>query len=193
MDTTGAGDELSVADLVARYREARRDEDFAELYRRLRRRVFGTALRIVDDVATAEDLCHDAFVRAYVRFDSYRGGEFPAWVCRIAANLALNALRRRRAALRLEAEACDPPATAGAERSIISRQQVEIAGQILARLRPEQRRVFVLRQLEERSHPEISALTGYSADQVRSFLQNARRNFAILWRRRAGAEEDGDG
>jgi len=87
----------------------------------------------------------------------------------------------------------NPPATAGVERRMISRQQVEIAGEILAGLRPEQRRVFVLRQLEGRSHPEISALTGYSAGEVRSYLQNARRNFALLWRQRTGWEGDSDG
>ena len=193
MDGRGARDELSVAELVERYRAARDADDFAELYRRLRRRVFGAALRVVDDAGTAEELCHDAFVRAYARFPSFRGGEFAAWVCRIASNLALNALRRRRAALRLEAEVENPPATAGVERRMISRQQVEIAGEILAGLRPEQRRVFVLRQLEGRSHPEISALTGYSAGEVRSYLQNARRNFALLWRQRTGWEGDSDG
>ena len=177
---------LPVAELVARYRAAGDDAVFEELYRRTRRMAFGAALRVLGDAAAAEEICHDAFLRAYDRFASLRGAEFPSWVCRIATNLALNLRRRWALAERAGAESADPPAAPGAEQRLISRQELAIAEEILAELKPEQRRVLLLRHLDGCSHRRIGAETGYSADQVRSYLQNARRNFALRWRQRTG-------
>jgi RNA polymerase sigma-70 factor (ECF subfamily) len=178
---------------VERFRAGAEEACFAELYRRLRRRVFGVALAVLDDVAAAEEVCHDAFLRAYDRFASLQGVEFSAWVCRIATNLALNAVRRRGVSHRVEAALPQPPASPGAERRLISREAAEIAAEIIAGLKPEQRRVFLLRHLDGKSHPEIGAATGYSAREVRSHLQNARRNFSLLWRERTGEEVEGHG
>jgi RNA polymerase sigma-70 factor (ECF subfamily) len=193
MDEAAALVDLSVAELVERFRTTAAADCFAELYRRTRRRVFGVALRLVADPALAEEICHDAFLRAYEGFASLRGVEFSAWVCRIAENLALNARRHRAVVERARADLAKEPAAPGPERHLISRQEVEIAGAILASLRPEQRDVLLLRHLERLSHGEICAVTGHSPAEVRSHLQNARRNFAIHWRRRtaAGVEDDG--
>lgn len=187
-----APEELTVAELVERFR-AGDAAAFAELYRRLRRRVFGVALRVLDDVAAAEEVCHDAFLRAYERFDSLRGVEFAAWICRIASNLALNAVRHRAVAERARTDLGEPPAAPGAERRLISRQEVERAAAVLAALKREHREVLLLRHLDGLSHSQIASRTGYSAEQVRSYLQNARRNFAIRWRGQGSEEVACDG
>ena len=88
--------------------------------------------------------------------------------------------------LTLVQDTADPPAAPGAEQRLISRQELAIAEEILAELKPEQRRVLLLRHLDGCSHRRIGAETGYSAEQVRSYLQNARRNFALRWRQRTG-------
>jgi RNA polymerase sigma-70 factor (ECF subfamily) len=189
MDASTAWEGSSVVDLVERFRASGDEACFAELYRRTRRRVFGVAFRVLHDVAAAEEVCHDAFLRAFERFDSLRGVEFAAWVCRIAGNLALNARRHRTVAERTRSELEAIPPDLGVERQVISREEADIAAEVLASLRTEQRQVLLLRHLEGHSHREISELTGYSAEEVRSHLQNGRRNFGILWRRRTGAED----
>jgi RNA polymerase sigma-70 factor (ECF subfamily) len=188
MDASTALEGTSIADLVERFRSSGDEACFAELYRRTRRRVFGVAFRVLHDAAAAEEVCHDAFVRAFERFASLRGVEFTAWVCRIAGNLALNVRRRRTLAERTGTELRPPAPAAGVERQVISQEEVAIAGEVLASLREEHRHVLLLRHVDGCSHGEISELTGYSAEQIRSHLQNARRNFAILWRRRMGEE-----
>jgi RNA polymerase sigma-70 factor (ECF subfamily) len=193
MDASTALDGTSIADLVERFRSSGDEACFAELYRRTRRRVFGVAFRVLHDAAAAEEVCHDAFLRAFERFASLRGVEFTAWVCRIAGNLALNVRRHRTVAERTEAGLPPPPPALGVEREAITRQEVAIAEEVLASLREEHRHVLLLRHVDGCSHDEIIGLTGYTAEQVRSHLQNARRNFAILWRRRTegGLTTDG--
>src|SRR5882762_4768446 len=70
---------------------------FESLFRQYQREVYGWVMRIVRDPATAEDLTVEAFWRAHkahAGFDSE--ANFAAWLRRIATNLALDHLSKRR-------------------------------------------------------------------------------------------------
>src|SRR5437762_12539941 len=76
---------------------------------RFERRVFGLALAVLRDPVLAEDVAQEAFLRAWRHGSSYdpRRGTVAAWMARITRNLAIDALRLRRA------EVMDPRAMAG--------------------------------------------------------------------------------
>ena len=77
---------------------ALRASAFEEVVRRYQRRVYGVALRIVRTHDVADDVAQEAFVRAWRSLDRFElGRPFGPWVCRIAANLALNHVRSPRA------------------------------------------------------------------------------------------------
>jgi RNA polymerase sigma-70 factor (ECF subfamily) len=182
----GSRGEATEAELVERFREHRDGSAFDALYRRCRREVFVVCLHFLRDPAWAEDACHDAFVQAFERFDSLRGERFEAWVRRIAANHCLNLLRRRATGRRVEPLAApELEAGASAHGRAAARQELKLAVELLASLAPHQRQVFLLRHVEGSSHEEIERRTGFTAEQVRSFLQNARRNFRLGWAARA--------
>ncbi len=67
--------------------------------RRYQRRVFGLALGMVADASLAEDIAQEALVRAWRHAPVYdaRRGAVSTWVLTIARNLAIDALRSRRA------------------------------------------------------------------------------------------------
>jgi len=70
---------------------------FEVLFNRYQGQVRSRLLRIVNDVATAEDLMQEAFLRVWNRSSQWNGeGPFPAWLQRIATNLAISHLRRVR-------------------------------------------------------------------------------------------------
>ena len=174
------------ADLVRRFRQERDPSAFAELYRMHRRAIFGTCLRYLGDPAAAEDGCHDVFVQAWERFDTLRGEAFGAWVRRIAINHCLNRQRHRSVERRSEPELAReleeraPPSTLGV---VQARDELGRAARIVRELSSRQRRVFLLRHVEQLAYAEIEHLTGLSAGEVRSALQNARRNFRLGWNR----------
>jgi RNA polymerase sigma-70 factor (ECF subfamily) len=173
----------SEAELVERFRATGDERWFAELYRLSRRRVFGVCMKILRDVDRAQDACHEAFLRAYERFGTLRGDGFSAWVCRIAANQSYDVLRRQaraqeQAIEEVEAELANGEAI---ERDAVTREDLTRAVEIVRALAPHQRVVFLLKHLEGSSYREIELLTGYSANEVRSFLQNARRNVRLAW------------
>lgn len=57
---------------------------------------FNIAYRLMNDVAEAEDVTQDAFISAYRKLDSFRGGSFKAWLLRIVTNTGYDALRKRK-------------------------------------------------------------------------------------------------
>ena len=70
---------------------------------------FNVALRLVVDPAAAEDATQDAFVSAYRKLRTFRGGSFKAWLLRIVTNGCYDELRRqkRRPTASLEFETDD--------------------------------------------------------------------------------------
>ena len=59
-------------------------------------RVYTHASYILEDAPTAEDMTQEAFLAAYKNLASFRGGSFKSWLLRIATNLCLDELRRRK-------------------------------------------------------------------------------------------------
>jgi len=58
--------------------------------------VYSQAYRMMGEAEAAEDAAQDAFISAYRKLDSYRGGSFKAWLLRIVTNLCYDELRRRK-------------------------------------------------------------------------------------------------
>jgi RNA polymerase sigma-70 factor (ECF subfamily) len=75
------------------------DPDAAAAFiERFQRRVFGVALRIVNDPRLAEDVAQETFLRAWQRAEAFdpRRGTVSSWLLTIARNLAIDTVRLRR-------------------------------------------------------------------------------------------------
>ena len=57
---------------------------------------YNIACRILSDPAAADDATQTAFISAYRKIDSYRGGSFRAWLMRIVTNACYDELRRQK-------------------------------------------------------------------------------------------------
>ena len=184
--------------LIAR---ARRGDPsaFEEIVRLYQRRVYGVALRIVRAHDVADDVTQEAFLRAWRSLDRFElGRPFGPWVCRIAANLAVNHVRSPRA--REEglpdghAETrTNAPGPLGA---LLDAEGALVLEKAMGQLPQEQRAVLVLRVVEELSYAEIAETLGISPGTVMSRLFRARERLAqalspylgaAAQRRKAGA------
>jgi RNA polymerase sigma-70 factor (ECF subfamily) len=154
---------------------------FEEIVRLYQRRVYGVALRIVRAHDVADDVAQEAFVRAWRSLDRFElGRPFGPWVCRIAANLAVNHVRSPRAREEglpeghAETRAADP----GPLAAVLDAEAQRVLDDAVAGLPMEQRAVFVLRAVEEMSYEEIAAALGISPGTVMSRLFRARERLA---------------
>ncbi|MBN1880075.1 sigma-70 family RNA polymerase sigma factor [bacterium] len=87
---------ISDDDLMCRFQQG--DESgFLRLMERYQDRILNYVYRMVTDRHLAEDLTQEVFVRIYINAGRYHpGSRFAPWVYRIASNLAINELRRRK-------------------------------------------------------------------------------------------------
>ena len=70
---------------------------FGQLYRRHAPGVYNLVLRILGNPDDAEDVKQEVFLRAHRSLDSFRGNaRFSTWIYRIATNLSLDELRKRK-------------------------------------------------------------------------------------------------
>src|ERR1700733_12915179 len=70
---------------------------FEQLYRRYSRRIYALCLRMVKSDAEAQDLTQDAFLRLFLKIHTFRGeSRFSAWLHRLALNIVLMRLRKKR-------------------------------------------------------------------------------------------------
>jgi RNA polymerase sigma-70 factor (ECF subfamily) len=150
---------------------------FEEIVRLHQRRVYGVALRIVRAHDVADDVAQEAFVRAWRSLDRFElGRPFAPWVCRIAANLAVNHVRSPRAREEGLPEGHAETSATRPARAILDAGEAG-ADEAVAGLGPEQRAVFVLRAVEE-IYEEIAEALGISQGTVMSRLFRARECLA---------------
>jgi len=154
---------------------------FEEIVRLYQRRVYGVALRIVRAHDVADDVAQEAFVRAWRSLDRFElGRPFGPWVCRIAANLAVNHVRSPRAREEglPEGHAETPGKDPGPLSVVLDAEARRVLDDAVAGLPAEQRAVFVLRAVEEMSYEEIAGALGISPGTVMSRLFRARERLA---------------
>ena len=153
---------------------------FNALVQVYQRQVYNLCLRMLG-AAAAEDAAQEAFINAYRRLSSFRGGSFRAWLLRIAANICCDELRRRRrSAASLEAvlEAGSPADVsshqAGPEEEALRRELGRHLQQGLAALPADQRLAVILRDIHGLSYEELTEALGCSLGTVKSRIARGR-------------------
>jgi RNA polymerase sigma-70 factor (ECF subfamily) len=161
MDATAQVHEA--ADLGRRFAAGDLDA-FEMLFRRHQAEVFGWIVRIVRDQALAEDATIETFWRIYrarARFDARR--EFGAWARRIAANVAIDALKARpREVAGIEQDVAVAPGP------IADRAMNDAVRRAFGLLPAKLRAAASLALIEEQPHAEIAAALGISVAAVKS-------------------------
>jgi RNA polymerase sigma factor (sigma-70 family) len=146
------------------------DRSFEQLYEGHREEVYRAALRALGNADDAEDVTQAAFVDAYRAILRGSRPRAPrAWLLAIAENVRR---RRFRSALRRpREEPLDPESAAATE---LEPEQAETVRRALEALSPQQREVFLLRELSGLSYGEIAERTGATTASVQMVLFRAR-------------------
>ena len=149
-------------------------------------RLYNSLLRVLGSAEDAADIVQDAFVQAYLKLESFRGGSaFYTWLYRIAFNLAMSHVRRehREASLdqmkaMLGSEPMDGHPTADA--GVLQQERAEMVHAALAELSIDYRQILVLREIEGCRYDEIAQILELPVGTVRSRLFRARLHMRDL-------------
>ncbi|NQY13394.1 MAG: RNA polymerase sigma factor [Henriciella sp.] len=166
---------------LARDAASGQEAAFEALVRRHQGAVRGVARRLARHAAEADDIAQAAFLTAWRKTGSYRGGSFKAWICTIAYREFLQAKRKRKTEVEF-----DEGAHIVAFDSSAARLPEQLDLERALKTLPENQRIcVVLCVASGLSHGEAATATGFPLGTVKSHVN---RGVAAL-RKQLAAED----
>lgn len=167
--------------LVSRYRQTGDLNLLGELYQRYMDLVYGVALKYLKDPEKAQDTVMQLFEELVEKLRKHDVEQFRPWLHRVARNHCLMQLRTPR---NLKTVEIHPDLMQSEEplhlNSVLEKEaHLQQLARCLESLGERQRETVRLFYLEGKCYQEIAAETGQDWNQVRSQLQNGRRNLKI--------------
>ena len=155
---------------------------FAQIYSLHKRRIYSLCLRMVGNIAEAEDLTQEAFLQLHRKIATFRGDSaFSTWLHRLAINVVLMQLRKKGLSVISLDEAMEPAPEERPGRSF-GAPDLALSGSIdrmalqkaIDDLPAGYRLIFVLHDIEGYEHNEIAAMLECSIGNSKSQLHKAR-------------------
>ena len=145
-------------------------------------------MKYIKEEEEARDCVQQIFVKVITELPRYQVEFFKAWIYTIARNHCLMRLRdshgRQTSLSDSMLAAWDDEE--GKSRHWEKEQLLQWMGEALDELGKEQKLCVTLFYLEKRSYQEIAATTGFTLMQVKSHIQNGKRNLKLLIGKKAG-------
>lgn len=143
------------------------------------RRLFELAYRCLRSQgashADAEDLAQETLIATFQHLDGIDPERLHAWVCAVARNKHIDAVRRRQARRECDERIERGDADGDPLHAVLRSDDHAAMTQLLESLPPEDHRLLRLKYLEERTVPEIANQLGRSANTVKVGLFRARK------------------
>ena len=173
-------------ELLAEFKKTGNKELFAELFKLHVKTVYGTCLFYLQDKASAEDATMHIFEKLLVEVHKQDIKNFKAWLGFVVRNFCISEIRKNKSLLKkqknyYEFEFEQP--TIEEEENIASVSDDDMLQQMkpcLLKLKEPQRICIELFYLQNKSYQEIVSETPYSINEVKSYIQNGKRNLKLL-------------
>ena len=159
------------------------NEIIGELYRRYGHLVLGLCLKYMADRDEAKDAVMSIFSNLISDLKKHRVEYFKSWLYTYSKNYCLMQLRKKQSQLKKELEIKENEIFLMDYNSMEHLQEKEkqilLMQEVLKELNAEQRKCLELFYIHTKSYAEIVELTGYNNNEVKSHIQNGKRNLKI--------------
>ncbi|HEX8330993.1 MAG TPA: sigma-70 family RNA polymerase sigma factor [Segetibacter sp.] len=172
---------LTDAELVEVYQVKQQQDILAELYLRYSDLVYGTCVKYLKDQEIAKDAVIDIYQELVEKLKTHNVDTFKSWLYVVAKNHCLMKLRKDK---KMPTTEFQPGFMQSEDFSHLDavmekEQKLDQLGLCIEQLQEEQRNSVRLFYLENKCYNEISDITGYEWNKVRSLIQNGKRNLKI--------------
>ncbi|HTN38756.1 MAG TPA: sigma-70 family RNA polymerase sigma factor [Arachidicoccus sp.] len=172
---------LSDEDLVHRIALKRDQDAFSILFQRYKHLVFGVGMKYLSSEALAQDAVQLVFLKLWNDAHLYQIRKFNSWIYEVSKNHCLMELRKKDPHAKMD-EGFDLDSMEWEDNLHLKLKEEELLTHLnlcLRRLNQEQQSCIINFYLEEKSYQETALITGFSNKEVKSYIQNGRRNLKI--------------
>lgn len=176
-------DHISEQELLESFYSDRNNEWLGILLQRYTLLLFGVCMKYLKNEEEARDTVQQIFLKVITELQRYKVEYFKSWLYMVAKNHCLMKIRATQGKRETELkEEITGPAEDGDHISSIREKDVtlNLMNESLEELNKEQKDCVTLFYLEKRSYQEIADSTGLSMMQVKSHIQNGKRNLRII-------------
>jgi RNA polymerase sigma-70 factor (ECF subfamily) len=156
--------------------------------------LLGVCMKFLKNEDDAKDSVQQIFLKVIQELQKYKVDYFKSWLYMVAKNHCLMKLRDRQGKITMEIND-RLSAKAGEEtdrdKLLQNDHTLELMEEALKELSAEQQQCVTSFYLQKKSYQEISDATGYNMLQVKSYIQNGKRNLKILIEKKMQDESSG--
>jgi RNA polymerase sigma factor (sigma-70 family) len=184
---TGKYYHITDQELLEKFHADHNNEWLGILLERYTLLLLGVCMKYLKNEHDAKDSVQQIFLKVIQELHKYKVEYFKSWVYMVAKNHCLMILRDKHG--KIPAEINEKIMAAPGEETdrhalLLNDQTLEVMDEALKELNPEQKQCVTLFYLDKKSYQEINEITGFSMLQVKSYIQNGKRNLKILIERK---------
>ncbi len=145
--------------------------------------LLGVSMKYLKNEEEAKDSVQQIFLKVIQELQKYKVEYFKSWLYMVAKNHCLMKLRDRQGKITIEINdrlTAKPEEETDRQKLVQNDHTLDLMESALKELNPEQQQCVTLFYLQKKSYQEISDATGYTMLQVKSYIQNGKRNLKIL-------------
>lgn len=184
---------ITDTELLDHYRADGNSEWIGILLQRYTLLLFGVCMKYLKNEEAAKDSVQQIILKVLSEASKYKIEFFKSWLYIVAKNHCLMRLRSKQERHLREINEDLEPAHLDLEKNELLRNEktYELMEEAIGELTDEQRRCVILFYLHKNSYQQVSEKTGFSLLQVKSYIQNGKRNLKLLMEKKLKQEEQG--
>ena len=173
-------------ELITEYQNTQNNVFVGILYKRYAHLVLGLSLKYLKDEDEAKDAVMQIFEKLMKDLLKHKIEYFKSWLYTFSKNHCLMIIRTKQSKLKKEIDLQIHADSFMETENVLhlnkekdKEQQYALLERAINELNEDQRRCIDLFYLKDKSYNEISDITGYTLNEVKSFIQNGKRNLKI--------------
>jgi RNA polymerase sigma factor (sigma-70 family) len=182
--STSSYNHLTDNELVQHYKATTDKVFVGELYKRYTHLVLGMCINYFKDRDVAKDMVLQIFEKLFDELKKREVENFKAWLTFVVRNFCISELRKMQTEqnrnieyqYELKCQAIEDEK----QKQVDGEQKIEALEKAMERLHPFQKKCIELFYLKNMSYLQIVELTGYSVNEVKSYIQNGKRNLKMI-------------
>lgn len=151
-----------------------------QIVRLYQNQVYNIAYGMLGNSEDAQDIAQDVFLSVWEKIGQFQfKSRFSTWLYRIVTNMCINEQNRRQRRQTSPTEMDDsqawtPVDSRTPEKEVLFAEQQEMLQAALGQLKPDYRKILILREMEGLSYDELAEILNCSVGRVKSRLHEAR-------------------